>query len=893
MAGRRWLWLLLIGGVLISGCGGREPAGKADERAADKGAADQGVADQAAVPAVATALAKPPAKENPDELLRQAKLLEADGKLFEAAVKRDEAGQALLNEGQNLEAIEVFDRTIAHWRSVGEGAREARALNLRGLCYYWTLDHRRAEADFELALEKALRAGEVMAHASAISNLGMVRQAAGNLGEARQLYENALELLDGAAGLEQNMVNMLRILAQMSWLQGERAEAWQLLARAKSIQEANGLEPELILSDQAWVKILDGSNEEALELLRLALANPDALEPMDEVLILDRLGTALVNLSQVAEARATYRLSLDKVRRLEWKGADLGILTNLCRLAIRFPQQEIDEGDRDCEALKSAVHSADPNRQASAYHWYSQYLAKRGNFQKAFEAGERSIELQETLRSKLKGPNKRSAFLEDRSTYFRRQVDLYMQAHHADPHAGYDLQAIRTSERMRARSLLELWVEPGIDPLTISDQGLIQFRDDRLRESVGGRRGAAPALDLAYLHDRLDDGTALVDLVLGAEKSYLWIIGRDGIRSFDLPPEEELQKAATEYLGPLANPRDSADLSLLWHKGYALHRLLWGEQEERLEGLPPRLVFVGDGELQQFPISALPRRGSTPEKPKYLIDDFEVVHLPALSVLDPFYSPPKNALPTRSAILLADPLYRLDSGSPISLDPLSEQDLSRFLPGGRPDYPLGRLPFAALEAERIVTRFGPRRIDVALGPLASKSLVLSPRVADYSIVHLTSHGWGDSDQIELSGVQLSEVDEAGRAVDGKVRLQDLYSLRWRAQLVVASACQTGIGGHYRLEGVGGLAQGFFHVGARRALVSLWQVESESTAYLMDQFYRQLLAGTPPGSALRAASLELRRQAQRERRPWESPFYWAPFVLIGDWSSFEIPAEERN
>jgi CHAT domain-containing protein len=96
--------------------------------------------------------------------------------------------------------------------------------------------------------------------------------------------------------------------------------------------------------------------------------------------------------------------------------------------------------------------------------------------------------------------------------------------------------------------------------------------------------------------------------------------------------------------------------------------------------------------------------------------------------------------------------------------------------------------------------------------------------------------------------------------------------------VVLSACETALGRETPGEGLVGLPQAFLAAGAQRVLVSLWQVEDESTAALMTHFYRHLLVDRlPPGKALREAQLAIRAQPR-----WRAPRYWAGFVLQGDW-----------
>jgi len=99
-----------------------------------------------------------------------------------------------------------------------------------------------------------------------------------------------------------------------------------------------------------------------------------------------------------------------------------------------------------------------------------------------------------------------------------------------------------------------------------------------------------------------------------------------------------------------------------------------------------------------------------------------------------------------------------------------------------------------------------------------------------------------------------------------------------AELVVLSACETGLGKEIKGEGLVGLTRGFMYAGARRVVVSLWNVNDQATAELMARFYRGMLReNKTPAAALRAAQTEMARQKQ-----WQSPYYWAAFVLQGEW-----------
>jgi CHAT domain-containing protein len=149
---------------------------------------------------------------------------------------------------------------------------------------------------------------------------------------------------------------------------------------------------------------------------------------------------------------------------------------------------------------------------------------------------------------------------------------------------------------------------------------------------------------------------------------------------------------------------------------------------------------------------------------------------------------------------------------------------------------------------------------------------------EYRFVHFATHGLFNNEHPELSGLVFSLVDREGREQNGFVRLFDIYNMDLNAELVVLSACQTALGKEVRGEGIVGLTRGFMYAGAARVMTSLWKVDDEATAELMERFYEGMLKERQtPASALRAAQIWMLNQKR-----WGSPYYWAGFVLQGEW-----------
>ncbi|MGC9505321.1 CHAT domain-containing protein [Baaleninema sp.] len=245
------------------------------------------------------------------------------------------------------------------------------------------------------------------------------------------------------------------------------------------------------------------------------------------------------------------------------------------------------------------------------------------------------------------------------------------------------------------------------------------------------------------------------------------------------------------------------------------------------------LVFVLDGVLQKVPIAALY------DGRQYLIERYAVALSPSL-----YLFAPESSLPERPQVLTGG---------------LTE---SR---GGFPP-----LPGVAREIEGI-TQYLPTQVllddDFTEGQLETEV-----RSRDFNIVHLATHGQFSSNADETFLLTW----------DGRLNVRELD--RWlqvnrfgqAIDLLVLSACQTALGDDRAVLGLAGVA---VRSGARSTLATLWSVRDRSTTQLMDEFYRQMTQQPRPSKAeaLRQAQLHLLRES-----PYNHPFFWAPFVTIGNW-----------
>lgn len=191
---------------------------------------------------------------------------------------------------------------------------------------------------------------------------------------------------------------------------------------------------------------------------------------------------------------------------------------------------------------------------------------------------------------------------------------------------------------------------------------------------------------------------------------------------------------------------------------------------------------------------------------------------------------------------------------------------------------IGQLFFAEREINSLREIATPAATFTATGFAANRKQLFSMDFSQYAILHFATHGLLDPTRPEHSGILLSTIDDQGKKQEGFITLQDVYTLRAPVDLVVLSACRTGLGKEIRGEGLVGLTRGFMYAGATTVVASLWKVDDEATSELMKLFYTEMLQNRKtPDEALRSAQNMIRLNPR-----WSAPHYWAGFTLQGEY-----------
>lgn len=804
--------------------------------------------------------------------------------------------------------------------------------------------------DQALALYHALE--DKRGRALAIAAKATLKVIAGEAQAALTLYQQARPVLEAAGDrywegcLLQNMGALYLHLGNPDKVLSQFEQARQIWKEIENPAEEAG-----VLSVIGWLHFNNQKYQQALSDFRESLSVSEALSDKKyQSNALRKIGAVYNELGNKKQAIIHFRKALALHRaggEQQSEASALNELGNLYRSIHRIGQA------RTYLQQALAIDRARGDRFAESETLYhlSQVESDGGRLTEARSYIESALQLIESLRANVASQKLRVTYFASTQRCFEFLVALLMRQHQLQPAGGFADQALAVCERARARSLLELLAEAGAniyqgaDPALLDQAKTLQAKISALVEKkVRLLDLEAPLVELNSISQEIDDlmtqrdrvealikskspryasliqpqpmstreiqelldeNTLLLEFSLGVEHSYLWVVSDTGLKSYELPRKEIIEKAARETHALLAPP-DSAPVqtdklrTAEYYKTAAkLSQLILSKVAKELGR--KRLVIVADGILQYIPFSVLPN----PDADNFatinngkgigianavfvpLIYDHEIVNLPSattLAVLRRETTDRKKA--PKTIAVLADPVFQASDWRLASLNgqehsmAINQSDMLAQLssPGLKRGGILKRLRGTLKEAKAIEELTRPAERLVALGFDANLNLATSSQLSKYQIVHFATHGVLDAANPEYSALVFSLFDPTGKPRLGYLYLQDIYNLTLPAELVVLSACDTGLGKEFKGEGLVGLTRGFMYAGAPRVMASLWKVDDEPTAKLMRYFYEHLLKEKmSPAAALRAAQLSLSQDAE-----WNAPYHWGSFVLQGEW-----------
>ena len=827
-----------------------------------------------------------------------------------------------LTMGDAAKGLQYAQQALPLWRDLHDRRGESFALSRIGEGYSGIDEPQNAMESFRAMLTLARDAKDRRDEADALDDIAGVYELLGELQKSLESRRQAIALhraIGNRLGEGESLGGMCSVHEKL----GETEQALECLHQALRILRETEYRPAeaSALAEIGTVYSELGNMSEALNYYQQALAMQRSISnPKGQADALNGMGDVYLAQKQPQKAVAHYKQALELCQTAHYAG---GEATGLAGLASAY--LSLDEPQRSYEYLNRALSLARSTgsqlQEAEVLYSLARVEGRMNRQDEALAHAESALNLTEHLRATVAGSDVRASYLAKVRERYELVIALLMQLHSQRPAGGFDAKALEASERARARSLLDLLgesqadIRQGVEPQLLEQERSLQVS---LRSKTAHRiqllakeHSEQQAKDLekqlasltteyedieaqvrarsphyasltqpqiltasAIQHQLLDADTVLLEYSLGDEGSFLWAVTPDSISSYALPKRAEIEAAARHAYSELnANSLPVEDKATR-----ELGRMLLGLVANPIRN--KRLVVVAEGALQYIPFAALRRSQGS-----YLGAGHEIVSLPSASTLAVLRREMEGKQhPLKTVAVLADPVFSADDPRvSVSKTPASASSTTGSDTLERSAKDTGVLRFERLissrrEAETILSLAGKDAALEALDFDASRATALRPELGDYRIVHFASHSLLDSLHPALSGIVLSLVDRQGRSQDGFLQAHEVYNLKLNAELVVLSACQTALGKDVRGEGLIGLTRGFMYAGVPRVVASLWRVPDVATAELMKRFYDGMLReGLRPAAALRKA-----QAAMAKEKRWSAPYYWAGFVLQGEW-----------
>lgn len=839
--------------------------------------------------------------------------------------------------GSLFEGLGEFEQALMHYQTAlqrlragdwkGEPRLEAEILFLMGRIYRLLSQYEEAIEHLHTAAVKYREAQDAKGEAAALTQLAETFLWVGDAKTAIQHYKQALELYKAAGDLPKQ-VEVLAALGEASWLSGE-AQGYEYLRQGEKLLFLGESGQETTLSEEEYQRLWEEWVEKTLK--TMPFLSPEYR--MAAGTLYQKFGRVSLQAVGYLQLASTFHKSLPVNRDTTIEYAKDGYF-----LAEAYRQKgELNSALQIFRDLEEMVRPLRTPELHWVYAGLAQTYADLGDAENAVRHYQKGLEMLESIQGQQGTEEIKIGVLEGALWVYEGFVTLLLDLYRKTGEERYLHEAFHYTDSGKARAFLEMLNNSRATRLG-GEVGALAEKEEEIRRQIARihHQLRAPKLDKAEetrlldeldrLRERwrtlqreaaqqspryaqlifprpatveevqslLDVDAMLLEYATAPEGSMLWAITKDQVHAYRLLGREGVP-ILEAYLKTLREPLMGSDEVAQHVKlGQQLYRELVGPAEQQLRG-KKHLIIVPDGALYYLPFEALilpdsPGGARSPETladVRYLVEHFRVTYVPSASVLVTQRRERSARRQTARFPLVAfgDPVYREEvftEGPDIPMRPVPHLGLRGLH--------LRRLEFSGEEVRRLAQIWG-IPLDSAHINVRDRATIERVRELDlsqYRLLHFATHAvlgdevrWATQPALVLS-------QESGEGnTNGLLQFTDILELKLNAELVVLSACDTGLGRLRDGEGIVGLTRAFLYAGASAVVVSLWKVEDQSTSLLMEQFYRRLKQGESRAEALRQAKLEVLHatidlKAIGMRQPLASPFYWAPFILVGDW-----------
>ncbi len=852
----------------------------------------------------------------------------------------------LEDSGDYTKALSYLRDALDSMRRMGDRSGELWALGSIGIIQAKTEDYENALTNLHEAIKLCSEMGLPPSQSRDLEfHLGEIYEGFRDLEQALEHYQKAMSASQAEAS-DPILGKIYDRIGDIYYSMEDYAKARNFLEDALRIHgelHNNALQKsELIRLGDLLSKLGDPETAIKYQQRALTLAR-ETHDERAEARILTRIGTLDQMLGRPRVALEHYQEAMDIRNKT---GDRRGVNENLLQMAL--VSSILGDYDSALTHLKKAFEisqcSEDRGMLWKAYFVMGRTLEGKKSLGEAMESYRKAITILEAMEADIIEESDEDNFIfGGRTGLFETTLRVMMNLAKKDPEGAYDSQALRIVEKLKAAEFENTLSRINVDSfsdlpreLLIKEKSLklsLRKLNTRLVEELSKGNPNQPQFkklleerrakeklfrelkerlmreypsyaDLRYprpvsLHhiqkEVIDQDEAILEFMVTRSRTYVFAVDKHRFHSYSIDyPIKDLERDVDVLTRPLYR----ADTQASWDPSVAYK--LYSQIIKPIEYFllaKKTVVIVPHGPLAFLPFEILinsqahakKRFWSATDKPSYLVEKYAFCYSPSISVLSQVRSRTTDRKPGWTLAAFGDAVYQ-DQEKKREPNPGADRllnSLNRNMKDSRIQ-DLRPLPGARKEISEISRIMG-GPIQTYLGAQATETLFKKVDLGRYAYIHLATHGvlvgtTANSQQQPAIIFSLFGDQEN----DGFLQLGEVFGLKLSADMVVLSSCLSpGKIGPSENSGILGLSRAFLFAGADSVVLSMWQVNDESTARLFIETYRNLKEGSK-AEALRQAKLTLLGSQSTSH-----PYYWAPFILMGNWTVKFRPSDQQD
>ena len=830
----------------------------------------------------------------------------------------------LYDKSDYTEALKSIKESIEFAKSAGNKRMEGLSTWLKGNLHKNTGEIEIAIENYKQSLNVARQSNDHYVLGRCYNALGNVNKDIGNYLEALNFYEKALETAEKINN-ESDMDVHLENISLVYYLLGDYHKSLKYINRAIIISERNqnSFQSGEHYSFIARIYIQKGKYKKAHKYALKALS------------LLKKTGNkrgvslAFESLSETALKTKNIPLSfcyldsaLNLSREIDVKYI-IGNQLNLSGELFFQNKQYVEAENQYSEALRLGNQTKNKQILFSAEYGLGKVYAATKQIVKALHHFEKAVDIQEEIYFSFGLEEMRVDFQENNLDIYNDIMNFLVWCYEDQMNSDFTKKAFLYAEKARAQTFIQKIINKRFSITGDIDKDL-KLREYKLRQELSIlqkelryqnftkrerkeqiRRIETIESEIQKLKRKIalanpeygnlfypetpgineikeyavGKNEAILEYYLTEAESYIWLITSENIEFRKLPNRGIIVNSVTDYLQFIENPVSLRN-SFYDHciPGNDLYSLILEPFESIIQSCN-HLIIIPHGILNRLPFESLIVDFTDKYNPVYLVDQHKISYAPSSNALLMMKSQ-KNEIEAPKILAIGNPDYeRISNNSMLKRrdSVYSTFNISRSYDfySSRTDS-LSSLPYSEIEINLIRDLFSEENCKIFTGEKADEEMIKNLNLTQFNYIHFATHSIIDERIPSRSGLVLTLNKQSNE--DGILQLYEIHNLDLDADLVVLSSCQTGRGKLYQTEGIIGLARAFFYAGASSVIVSHWNINDRATFLFMKHFYSSLIQGNNTTDALRNAQLNM---LQSEVLLYRHPYYWAPFILIGN------------